>query len=131
MAAVAVGVSPAAAGGRMAASAEGQPMSVPNAVEYVRSLSPDDQEAVLLFLLKELIRINGGEGLIPFETEEGESMGYYVPAAAAAELRRRFVPPTSPEGERQMAEALATPGRSVSFEEMKGWLPPAGVAPTR
>ncbi len=103
----------------------------PAAVEYVRALSPDDQEAVLEFLLKELIRIYGGTGLIPFESGEGESMGYYVPAAAAAELRQRFVPPASPEGELQMAEALATPGRSVSFEEMKGWLPAAGVAPTR
>jgi hypothetical protein len=110
------------------------PMSTatpPTAVEYVRALPPDDQEAVLQFLLTELIRINGGTGLIPFEADDGKSLGYYVPPAAAAELRERLIPPPSAEGDAQMAEALATPGRSVSFEEMKGWLPGADVAPTR
>ena len=80
-------------------------MSTPTAVEYVRSLSPDDQEAVLLFLLKELIRIYGGNGLIPFAFES-EQMGYYVPPKAADWLFEKYGPKLTPEREAELAERL-------------------------
>ncbi len=85
-------------------------MTTPTAVEYARGLPPEDQEAVLLFLLKELIRINGGTGLIPFEAENGESMGYYVPPAAERWLFETHGPKITPEREAELAERLDEPG---------------------
>jgi hypothetical protein len=101
----------------MAGSAEVPPMSIPNAVEYVRELPPDDQEAVLRFLLKELIRINGGEGLIPF-TFDGEPMGYYVPPKAAEFLFEKYGPKLTPEREAEIAERIARNEPGIPIEQL-------------
>lgn len=92
-------------------------MSTPNAVEYVRSLSPDDQEAVLTFLLKELIRINGGEGLIPFSFES-EQLGYYVPPKAAEYLFEKYGPKLTPEREVEIQRVIDNPGKTFTLEEL-------------
>jgi hypothetical protein len=93
-------------------------MSAPNPVEYVRELPPEDQEAVLMFLLKELIRINGGNGLIPFETEDGQSMGYYTPPAAAAYLFEKYGPKLTPEREAEIAERIARNEPGIPIEQL-------------
>jgi len=67
----------------------GTPRSV---AEQASSWSPEDKEEALILLLKELIEINGGEGLIPFR-----NLGYYVPPKAADELHREFRATLPPE----------------------------------
>lgn len=96
--------------------------TTPNAVEYVRALSPDDQEAIFVYLLKELIRMNGGEGLIPLETENGEPMGYYVPPKVAAEEFEKRGPKLTAEQRAEIQRRIDNPGKTFSFEEMKEWL---------
>ncbi len=81
--------------------ANGHPLS---AVAYVRSLSPEDKEEVFISLLKELIEINGGEGLIPLD-RPGEPLGYYVPPKAAQERFEKMMAELPPE----VREALEKP----------------------
>ena len=89
----------------------------PNAVEYVRTLPLEDQEAVLVFLLKELIRIYGGTGLIPFSFE-GEQLGYYVPPKAADWLFEKYGPTLTPEREAELAERIARDEPGIPVQEM-------------
>lgn len=92
-------------------------MSTPAAVEYVRELPPDDQEAVLMFLLKELIRLNGGNGLIPFSFAS-EQMGYYVPQKAAEHLYEQSAPKLTPEREAEIQRVIDHPGKTFTLEEV-------------
>lgn len=100
-------------------------------VEYVRGLPPEDQEDVLFFLVRELIAVNGGEGLIPINTHEGEWLGYYVPPKAAAARAALYGPKLTPEREAELAERQRNPGEWLSEEELLEWLKTAEPAPTR
>lgn len=50
-------------------------------VEYVKALSPEAKEEVLLALLQELMTIRGDQGLISFTTPDGKPFGHYVSPA--------------------------------------------------
>jgi hypothetical protein len=113
----------------MHSSAEVPPMSTP-AVEYVRELPPEEQEAVLLFLLKELIRINGGEGLIPFSFA-GEQMGYYVPPKAAEHLFERAGPKLTAERDAEIQRVIDNPGKTFTLEEVLASVREEDAAPER
>jgi hypothetical protein len=52
-------------------------------VEFVKSLPPEAKHDVFLALLKEVLALTGGKGLIPVTDEDGKSLGYYVPPEAA------------------------------------------------
>jgi hypothetical protein len=96
--------------------ANGQPLS---AVDYVRSLSPEDKEEILVVLLKELIEINGGEGLITFN-RPGESLGYYVPPKAAQERYEKMMAELPPEVRQALEKPLPPdfdPEDSIPAEE--------------
>lgn len=81
-------------------------------VEYVRGLSPEDKDRVLVALLKEAIEIQGGRGLIPIYDGD-EDLGYYVPPAAADERFRLYGPKFTPE---QWAEIDARMERAEQEE---------------
>lgn len=55
------------------------------------ALSPEDKEDVFILLIRELIASNGGKGLIPVETPEGEALGYYAPPEAARARSERLL----------------------------------------
>src|SRR5262249_15323593 len=83
-----------------APEANGKPASP---VEYVRGLSPEEKGEVFIAILRELIEVNGGgKGLIPVETPDGESLGYYVPPLAAEALAEKYLPKLTPEGEAEL-----------------------------
>lgn len=103
------------------------PTPTTDPVEFVRSLPPHDQEAVLLYLLREVTRIDGGNGLIPFQTDDGEPMGYYVPPKVAAEQFEKHGPRLTPEQRAGVQRRIDQPGKTLSFDEMKEWL--TGVEP--
>lgn len=65
-------------------------------VEYVRGLPVEDQEDILIFLIKEMIRVNGDNGLILVRTET-EDLGYHVPPKAAAAIFEAYGPKFTPE----------------------------------
>ena len=83
--------------------------------EYVRNLSPEDQERALAVLLTLAPRV-GGE-LVPVKIG-GRLLGHYVPLPKSdpAQLRA-ILANTSPEDEERMRHALATPGNSVTLDE--------------
>jgi hypothetical protein len=87
------------------------------AIEYVRALSPDDQEAVFLYLLKELIRVNGGDGLIPIASDT-EQLGYYVPPKAADWLFEKYGPKLTPEREAEIAERIARNEPGIPIQQL-------------
>jgi len=98
------------------ASANGTPTS---AAEYVRSLSDDEKGHVLIALLRELIDVNGGgKGLIPISTQEGESLGYYVPPLAADAEAEAVLPKLSPERRAELDRRLANPGPTLTAQEL-------------
>lgn len=85
-------------------------------VEYVRNLSPADQERALVALLTLAPRV-GGE-LVPVKIG-GHLLGHFVPVPKSdpAQLKA-ILANISPEDDALMRHALATPGNSISFEEM-------------
>lgn len=88
-------------------------------VDYVRALPPEDKQAVLAMLLREVIELNGGgNGLIPFETSGGDWLGYYVPPKAAAWLAERDLPKLTPEREAEIARRIKNPGPTLTAEEV-------------
>jgi|SRR6476620_10232195 len=78
-----------------------------NPEEFVRNLSPEDREEVLVYLIREAIRLSGGNGLIPIRATSGESLGYFVPPAVAAAQLRSVLPVLSPE-QRAVSERALT-----------------------
>ena len=84
--------------------------------EYVRNLSPEDRERALVALLTLAPRV-GGE-LVPVKIG-GHLLGHFVPVPKSdPEQLKAILAATTPEEAEQMRHALATPGNSISFEEM-------------
>jgi hypothetical protein len=91
-------------------------------VDYVRGLPVEDQEEILMFLLKEAIRVNGGSTIILMQSET-EDLGYYVPPAAVNAHFEAFGPKFTPEEEAMLDERFsrlheARPAREV-IEELR------------
>jgi hypothetical protein len=98
------------------ASTNGAPAS---AADYVRALSDEEKGHVLIALLRELIEINGGgKGLIPIDTPEGESLGYYVPPKAAAARFEAYGPKFTPEERAELLERLKNPGPTLPADQV-------------
>lgn len=90
-----------------------------SAAEYVRSLSDEEKGDVLIALLRELIAVNGGgKGLIPINTPEGESLGYYVPPLAADAEAEAALPKLSPERRAELDRRLMYPGSTVPIQQV-------------
>src|SRR5437763_328859 len=89
----------------------------PSPVEYVGRLPDEEKGHVLVALLRELIAINGGKGLIPIHTPEGESLGYYVPPLAADAEAEAVVPKLSPERRAELDRRRKNPGPTMTAQE--------------
>ena len=93
--------------------------SLTPAVDYVRTLSDDEKGYVLIALLRELIEVNGGgKGLIPIDTPEGESLGYYVPPKAAQARFEVNGPNLTSERKAELARRLKNPGPTIPIEQV-------------
>lgn len=92
--------------------------STTSAADYVRAL-PDEQKGhVLVALLRELIEIHGGgKSLIPIDTPEGESLGYYVPPLAAKARFEAYGPKFSPEEWEELARQKHDTSGTITAEE--------------
>ena len=75
-------------------------------VEFVRTMSPEDKEDVFVALLRELIVMNGGKGLIPVQASDGKSLGYYVPPEAARVRWEHFLAEMPPNVRETMTKPL-------------------------
>jgi hypothetical protein len=86
-------------------------------VEYVRSLSPEDKEAVLAELIREVIQLNGGTGLITIQAPDGESLGYYIPPEAASKQFDHCGPELTEADRARTNRALTDLGRTFDIKE--------------
>jgi hypothetical protein len=94
--------------------------SATSAVEYVRALSDEEKGYVFIALLRELIEVNGGgKCLIPIDTPEGESLGYYVPPKAAAARFEMYGPKFTPE---EWAELERQKGETAGVITAEEWI---------
>jgi hypothetical protein len=64
----------------------------PTPLEYMTGLSVEDKSRVFCALLKELITLNGGTGLISVTAPDGEYLGYHVPPKAAEAIFKEYGP---------------------------------------
>jgi hypothetical protein len=87
--------------------------STTSPVEFVRGLSPEDKEDVFLLLLRELIDLNGGKGLIPIQTPDGKALGYYVPPEAARARWERMLADMPPA----VREAMTKPLGDIDLDD--------------
>jgi hypothetical protein len=96
-------------------STNGSPVS---AVDLVRTLTDEEKGHVLIALLRELIEINGGgKGLIPIDTPEGESLGYYVPPLAAKARFEAYGPKFTPEEWAELKRQKLDTSDTITAEE--------------
>lgn len=86
------------------------------AVEQVRALPDDVREAIFIDILKDLVSINGGEGLIPI-TSAGEYLGTFYPPKAVQYLFDKYGPKLAPEEQAEVQHAVDHPGKTFTPEE--------------
>lgn len=86
------------------------------AVDAVLALAEDEQEAVFLALVRKLIAVHGECRLIPVGTET-ESLGYFVPPAAADAIYRARGPQLTAEEEAEFRRRVRDPGEVMTAEE--------------
>jgi hypothetical protein len=103
----------------------GSPVS---AVEFVRSLPPEEKQAVFLALLREAIQLNGDTGLLPIEDEDGNPFGCYLPPKAIAARAEALLPKMSQEREAELAKRQNEPNRMLTTDELREWLKQATPA---
>jgi hypothetical protein len=87
-------------------------------VEYVRSLSPEDKEAVFAELLQEVVRLNGGKGLIPIDNPGGEQLGYFISAEAADALAELELPKLTLEREQELRDRAGRLSTAVPVQQV-------------
>ena len=75
-------------------------------VVYVKSLSLEDKQAVLVALLREAIQINGVDTPMPIEDESGQPMGYYLPPKPAELQVENVGPRLTPEEHTKIEQRL-------------------------
>lgn len=109
--------------------AKSEPKVSASPVEYVRSLEPDDKQAVFVSLLREALAINGDSGLLPIEDENGNPFGYYVPPNAAQALSDRIWNDTPADVRKALSEPVTNLDRSISSEEMLAILSSGDASP--
>jgi len=80
----------------------------PTPVEYVAGLPVQDQEAILFYLVKEMVRENGECGWIPVAAPDGH-LGSFLPAKAEQERFERHVPKLTPEENAELRRRAKNP----------------------
>jgi hypothetical protein len=91
-------------------------------VEFVKSLPPEAKQAVFLALLREVLALSGGTGLIPVTDEDGRPLGYYVPPEAAKARAEALLAEMPPEVREAMTRPLPPdfdPDDCLSDEELE------------
>ena len=92
-------------------------MSQPNALEYVRSLSIEDREAVFADLLRECIAAHAP--LSVFEFSDGlEHLGFFFSKAAVQGQFETFGPKFTPEQQAEIDRDSADLSDAIPISEM-------------
>ena len=86
-------------------------------VEQVRAMPEHVREAIFLDLIQEVVRVSGGEGLIPISTAGGEYLGTFYPPQAVQHLFDRHGPQLTPEQTAEVQRAIDHPGRTFTLGE--------------
>ena len=89
-------------------------------VEYVRSLPPEDKEAIFIDLIREVIAFNN-EGNCQVQIHDmmtGESLGYLVPTSAVRALSDKMWSETPAEVREKFSRPIKDLDNTISAEEM-------------
>ena len=92
-------------------------MSQSSAVEYVRSLSIEDREAVFMDLLKECIEANAPLNVFEFDNGQ-EHLGFYFSTAAVQGQFEAFGPKFTPEQQAEIDRRCADLSDAIPVAEM-------------
>jgi hypothetical protein len=93
-------------------------MPTPSPVEYALRLPAEDKARVFCALLRELIELEGGSGLIPITDADGVWLGYHVPPKAADALFETDGPKVSPERLAEVEERFRNPGPTIPAAQL-------------
>jgi hypothetical protein len=88
-----------------------------NVAELLRSWTDEEKDVILAELIEEFIRVHGGKYTIPIRKPSGESLGYFVPPAAAATQLRIQLPELTPEQLAATQAAIANADDTFDAEE--------------
>jgi hypothetical protein len=92
-------------------------MSQPSAVEYVRSLSIEDREAVFMDLLKECIAANAPLDVFEFDNGK-ENLGFYFSNAAVDGQFKAFGPKFTAEQQAEIDRRCADLSDAIPIAEI-------------
>ncbi len=90
--------------------------------EILHGWTPHEKGEALVLLLRELVAVRGGAGLIPVTDEAGEFLGQFVPSEAAkaqTEAHQADMPPAVRERMGKPLPAGFDPTACLSEEELE------------
>lgn len=85
-------------------------------VDYVRKLQPEEKDSVLIELVREAIQETGGNSLLPVQTTEGESLGYFVPSNIAEQHFHALLPKMDAGYQDRTRKALSDLSQTIEME---------------
>ncbi len=84
---------------------------------FVNELSAEAKRAVMSSLLREFIRTAGGNAAVPFDSPDGQVLGYYLPPTWSTP-RQVVKPVLTPDEDAAIRRALETPDDTFDPEEV-------------
>ncbi len=89
----------------------------PTPVQYVDALPMEDQEDILIHLLKLLRKENDGAAVIPVETAD-EKLGYFLTPDGMQAYFDAYGPKLSAEDRQELRHRMANPGRWLTAGQL-------------
>lgn len=83
---------------------------------FVSELSAEAKRAVMSSLLRDFVRLAGGNSAVPFNSPDGQVLGYYLPPTWSTP-RQVEKPVLTPEKDAAIRCALETPNNTFDPEE--------------
>ena len=97
-------------------------------VEYVAALPLEDQEDILIHLVKLLRKENEGAAVIPLDTAD-EHLGYFLTRDGMQAYFDAYGPKLTAEDRAELQRDMKESTGSVTTEELKAWLREEVAAP--
>jgi hypothetical protein len=84
---------------------------------FVNELSAEAKRAVMSSLLRDFIRAAGGNAAVPFDSPDGQVLGYYLPPTWSTP-RQVTKPVLTPDEDAAIRRALGTPEDTCNPEDV-------------
>ena len=87
-------------------------------VEFVKGLSDEEKEAVLMTIVGEVLALYPNSGAIPLYAADGNVVAFLQTLAGAQAMFDRHGPKLTPEERAEISERARDPGPLLTVEEM-------------